>query len=102
MGITLFREFRIARHQSKDIGNCADFIRDALLVGTERGIALLVARMIAVHSADRTLAHVARDNENSFLHQENQFADILVKKAKAFDVAFDENGAILHIDAEYQ
>jgi segregation and condensation protein A len=36
------------------------------------------------------------------LTQENQFADILVKKAKAFDVAFDENGAILHIDQEYQ
>jgi segregation and condensation protein A len=36
------------------------------------------------------------------LTQENQFADIFVKKAKAFDVAFDENGAILHIDQEYQ
>jgi segregation and condensation protein A len=36
------------------------------------------------------------------LSQENQFADILVKKAKAFDVAFDENGTILHIDQEYQ
>src|ERR1700739_2507492 len=36
------------------------------------------------------------------LTQENQFAVILVKKAKAFDVAFDENGAILHIDQEYQ
>ena len=36
------------------------------------------------------------------LVQEKQFADILVKKAKAFDVAFDENGAILHIDQEYQ
>ena len=36
------------------------------------------------------------------LAQENQFADIFVKKAKAFDVAFDENGAILHIDQEYQ
>jgi segregation and condensation protein A len=36
------------------------------------------------------------------LTQENQFADILVKKAKAFDIAFDENGAILHIDQEYQ
>jgi segregation and condensation protein A len=36
------------------------------------------------------------------LTQENQFADILVKKAKAFDVAFDENGAILTIDQEYQ
>src|SRR3981189_1183478 len=36
------------------------------------------------------------------LSQENQFADILVKKAKAFDIAFDENGAILHIDQEYQ
>jgi segregation and condensation protein A len=36
------------------------------------------------------------------LTQENQFADILVKKAKAFDLAFDENGAILHIDQEYQ
>src|SRR5712692_874600 len=32
------------------------------------------------------------------LFQEDQFADIMVKKAKAFDVAFDENGAILHID----
>jgi segregation and condensation protein A len=36
------------------------------------------------------------------LTQEKQFADILVKKSKAFDVAFDENGAILHIDQEYQ
>jgi len=35
------------------------------------------------------------------LFQEKQFADILVKKAKAFDVAFDESGA-LRIDAEYQ
>jgi segregation and condensation protein A len=36
------------------------------------------------------------------LAQEKQFADIVVKKAKAFDVAFDENGAILTIDQEYQ
>jgi segregation and condensation protein A len=35
------------------------------------------------------------------LTQEKQFGDILVKKAKAFDVAFDESGA-LRIDAEYQ
>jgi segregation and condensation protein A len=35
------------------------------------------------------------------LAQERQFGDILVKKAKAFDVAFDESGA-LRIDAEYQ
>jgi segregation and condensation protein A len=36
------------------------------------------------------------------LIQENPFADILVKKAKAFDVAFDESGAIRTIDEEYQ
>ena len=35
------------------------------------------------------------------LVQEKQFADILVKKAKSFEVAFDESGA-LRIDAEYQ
>jgi segregation and condensation protein A len=35
------------------------------------------------------------------LGQEKQFGDIVVQKAKAFDVAFDENGA-LRIDAEYQ
>ena len=35
------------------------------------------------------------------LLQEKQFGDILVKKAKAFDAAFDESGA-LRIDAEYQ
>ncbi len=35
------------------------------------------------------------------LVQEKQFGEILVKKAKAFDVAFDESGA-LRIDAEYQ
>jgi segregation and condensation protein A len=35
------------------------------------------------------------------LAQDKQFGDIVVKKAKAFDVAFDENGA-LRIDAEYQ
>jgi segregation and condensation protein A len=35
------------------------------------------------------------------LVQEKQFADILIKKAKSFDIAFDESGA-LRIDAEYQ
>jgi segregation and condensation protein A len=35
------------------------------------------------------------------LFQEKQFGEILVKKAKGFDVAFDESGA-LRIDAEYQ
>ena len=35
------------------------------------------------------------------LVQEAQFGDILVKKNKAFDAAFDENGA-MRIDAEYQ
>src|ERR1700745_918169 len=35
------------------------------------------------------------------LAQEKQFGDILVKKAKAFDLAFDESGT-LRIDAEYQ
>jgi len=34
------------------------------------------------------------------LVQEKQFGDILVKKSKSFDNAFDENGA-LRIDAEY-
>ncbi len=33
--------------------------------------------------------------------QEKQFGDILVKRAKSFDVAFDESGT-LRIDAEYQ
>src|SRR3981189_276948 len=36
------------------------------------------------------------------LAQEKPFGEILVRKAKAFDIAFDENGAILHIDQEYQ
>jgi segregation and condensation protein A len=35
------------------------------------------------------------------LAQEKQFGDIVVKKSKAFDAAFDETGA-LRIDAEYQ
>src|SRR6201997_3770005 len=35
------------------------------------------------------------------LTQEKQFADILLKKSKSFDTAFDESGA-LRIDAEYQ
>jgi segregation and condensation protein A len=35
------------------------------------------------------------------LAQEKQFGEIVIKKAKAFDVAFDESGA-LRIDAEYQ
>lgn len=35
------------------------------------------------------------------LVQEKQFGEILVKKSKAFDVAFDENGAILAINQEY-
>jgi segregation and condensation protein A len=36
------------------------------------------------------------------LVQEKQFGDIVVKKSKAFDVAFDESGAIRTIDEEYQ
>jgi segregation and condensation protein A len=35
------------------------------------------------------------------LVQEKQFGEIIVKKARAFDVAFDESGT-LRIDAEYQ
>jgi segregation and condensation protein A len=35
------------------------------------------------------------------LAQEKQFGEIIVKKARAFDVAFDESGT-LRIDAEYQ
>jgi segregation and condensation protein A len=36
------------------------------------------------------------------LAQEKQFGDILVKKGKAFDLAFDENGGIRMIDEEYR
>ena len=36
------------------------------------------------------------------LVQEKQFGDIVVKKGKAFDVAFDESGAMRTIDEEYQ
>jgi segregation and condensation protein A len=35
------------------------------------------------------------------LSQEKQFGEIQIKKAKAFDIAFDDSGA-LRIDAEYQ
>ena len=35
------------------------------------------------------------------LVQEKQFGEILIKRAKSFDIAFDESGA-LRIDAEYQ
>ncbi len=35
------------------------------------------------------------------LFQEKQFGDILLKRAKSFDIAFDESGT-LRIDAEYQ
>src|SRR5262250_1339879 len=34
--------------------------------------------------------------------QEKQFGEIMLRKSKSFDVAFDENGAILTIDQEYQ
>ena len=36
------------------------------------------------------------------LAQDKQFGDILLKKAKAFDQAFDENGAMRLIDEEYK
>src|SRR5690348_11307887 len=36
------------------------------------------------------------------LVQEKMFGDILVKKGKAFDVVFDENGAIKMVDEEYR
>ncbi|HKW33805.1 MAG TPA: segregation/condensation protein A [Candidatus Acidoferrum sp.] len=36
------------------------------------------------------------------LVQEQMFGDIFVKKARAFDVVFDENGAIKMVDEEYR
>jgi segregation and condensation protein A len=36
------------------------------------------------------------------LVQEKMFGDILVKKGRAFDVVFDENGAIRMVDEEYR
>jgi segregation and condensation protein A len=36
------------------------------------------------------------------LVQEKQFGEILVKKGKAFDLVFDENGAIRMVDEEYR
>jgi segregation and condensation protein A len=36
------------------------------------------------------------------LAQESQFSDIVVRKGKAFETVFDENGALRQIDQEYQ
>ncbi len=36
------------------------------------------------------------------LAQEKQFGDILLKKAKSFDMVFDEKGELKQIDQEYQ
>jgi segregation and condensation protein A len=36
------------------------------------------------------------------LVQEKQFGEILVKRGKAFDLVFDENGAIRQVDEEYR
>ena len=36
------------------------------------------------------------------LAQEKQFGDIVVKRGKAFDVAFDESGALRMVDEEYK
>ena len=36
------------------------------------------------------------------LAQDQQFGDIVVRKGKAFETIFDENGAIRQIDQEYQ
>jgi segregation and condensation protein A len=36
------------------------------------------------------------------LAQEKQFGEIVVKKGKAFDAAFDENGVIQQVDEEYK
>jgi segregation and condensation protein A len=36
------------------------------------------------------------------LAQEKQFGDIVVRKGKAFETVFDENGALRQIDQEYQ
>ncbi|MGC1268879.1 MAG: segregation/condensation protein A, partial [Candidatus Acidiferrum sp.] len=36
------------------------------------------------------------------LAQDKQFGEIVVKKGKSFDVAFDENGALRLVDEEYK
>jgi chromatin segregation and condensation protein Rec8/ScpA/Scc1 (kleisin family) len=36
------------------------------------------------------------------LVQEKMFGEILVRKGKAFDLVFDENGAIRMVDEEYR
>jgi len=36
------------------------------------------------------------------LAQEKQFGEIVVKKGKAFDAVFDENGVMRQVDEEYK
>jgi chromatin segregation and condensation protein Rec8/ScpA/Scc1 (kleisin family) len=36
------------------------------------------------------------------LSQEKQFGEIVVKKGKAFDAVFDENGVMRQVDEEYK
>src|SRR6266436_3111641 len=62
-----FGLFRVAYHQAIDVRDGLDVRRDVRLICQERGVTVLVARVVSVHGADRALAHVAGHNQHTFV-----------------------------------
>jgi hypothetical protein len=70
-------------HEAMEVGNVGDFGREGGLIGEEGGVAVGIVRVVAVHGADGSLTHVTGDDEDAFLHEKDEFAELPVIKMGA-------------------
>src|SRR5436190_10467462 len=81
--VARFSDERVTGHEAEDIGNGGDLVRNFRLIGAKNCVAVLVGGMIPVHPVNRSLAHMARYDENLLAHQKNHFAEIPISKQRA-------------------
>jgi hypothetical protein len=93
VGILFVRETGVTDHQVEYVRNVSDFRRDARLVCQQRGVTVRIVGVITVHGADGPFTHVARHNQNSFFHEENELSEVSVgeQAAQLFEFGIWDN-----------
>lgn len=82
-------------HETVDVRDVGDVGGHVRCAAEERGVALWVVWMLAVHGADGALAHVTGDDECAFTDEKNQFAKASVFKVgtHGFEFGFGDDAA---------
>lgn len=81
-----------------DVRDVGDVGRHVTRAAEERGVALGIMRVIAVHGTDGALAHVAGDDEGAFPNEEDKFAKATIFKvgAHGFEFVIGDDAAFAH------